>query len=179
MLGPKAGRQGPVFTLDVMNDAASRPSQERGDNKADTLAGSGRRETQHMLRSIMPEILSRQTPEDHAVCPGEAGTSNISQVRPTRRAVCCRRLRLPSPPDRHRKSNDDRQDSAGGRDACPFNEHFRCVGIVGIPPPEEGRRQIDGNARRELKPGVSELRLIAETPCRPLRRGPNRDEHDG
>ena len=162
-----------------MDDATSRPGQERRDNKADALAGSGRREAQHMLRSIVPQILSLEPPEDHAVCPGEAGTSNLKLVRPTRRAICRRRLRLPSPPHRHRESDDDRDDPAGRSDACPFNEHFRCVGIVGIPPPEEGRRQIDGNARRELKPGVSELRLIAEPPRRPLRRGPHRDEHDG
>ena len=127
----------------------------------------------------MPQIKSLEPPEDHAICPGKAGTSNLKLAGPTCRTICGRRLRLSGPPYRHRKSDDDRDDPPGRSDACPFNEHFRCVGIVGIPPPEEGRRQIDGNARRELKPGVSELRLIAETPGRPLRRGPHRDEHDG
>jgi hypothetical protein len=132
-----------------------------------------------MLRSIVPQIKSLGPPEDHAIFPGKAGLSNLKPAGPTCRTICGRRLRLPSPPQRHRESDDNRDDPAGRSDACPFNEHFRCVGIVGIPPPEEGRRQIDGDARCELKPGVSELRLIAEPPGRPLRRGPHRDEHDG
>ena len=99
-------------------------------------------------------------------------------VRPTCRTICGRRLRLPSPPYRHRKGSYDRDDPAGRSDACPFDEHSWCVGIVGIPPPEEGRRKIDRNARREFKPGVPELGLIAEPPRRPLRRGPRRDQYD-
>ena len=162
-----------------MDDATSRPSQKRRDNKSDALAGSGRREAQHMLRSIMPQILSLDTPEDHAVCPGEAGTSNLKLARPTCRTICGRCLRLPSPPYRHRKCDYDRDDPARRSDACAFDEHFWRIGIVGIPPPEEGRRKIDGNARRELKPGVTELGLIAEPPRRPLRRGPRRDQYDG
>src|SRR5256885_7783229 len=132
-----------------------------------------------MLRSVVSQIMSFESPENYPVWPGKAGASNLKLAGPTCRTICGGRLRLPSPPHRHRESDDDRDDPAGRSDACPFNEHVRCVGIVGIPPPEEGRRQIDGNARRELKPGVSELRLIAETPRRPLRRGPHRDEHDG
>jgi hypothetical protein len=60
-----------------MDDATSRPSQECGNNKSDALSGSGWREAQHMLRSIVPQILSLDTPEDHAVCTGEAGTSHL------------------------------------------------------------------------------------------------------
>ena len=71
------------------------------------------------------------------------------------------------------------EDSARRSDACAFDEHSWRIGIVGIPPPEEGRRKIDRNARREFKPGVTKLRLIAEPPRRPLRRGPRRDQHDG
>src|SRR6185295_356212 len=162
-----------------MDDATSRPSQECGYDKPHPLAGSGRREAQHMLRSIMPQIMPLDTPEDHAVGPGEAGTSNVKQARPTCRTVCGCCLRLPSPPYRHRKCGYDRDDPARRSDACPFDKHSWRISIVGIPPPEEGRRKIDGNSRRELKPGVAELGLIAEPPRRPLRRGPRRDQYDG
>ena len=54
----------------------------------------------------------------------------------------------------------------------------RRIGVVGEPPPEEGRRQIDRPAER-ARTRVAELRLEAEPPCRPLRRAPDGGEHDG
>src|SRR4051812_32438221 len=114
-----------------MDDATSRPSQECGYDKPHPLAGPSRREAQHMLRSIMPQIMPLDTPEDHAVDPGEAGTSNIKQVRPACRPVCGRRLRLSGPPYRHRKCSYDGDDPARRSDACAFDEHSWCIGIVG------------------------------------------------
>jgi hypothetical protein len=127
----------------------------------------------------MPQIKSLEPPEDHAICPGKAGTSNLRLVRPTCRTVCGRRLRLSSSPYRHRKCSYDGKDSARCSDACALDEHSWRIGIVGIPPPEEGRRKIDRNAWRKFKPGVTKLGLIAEPPRRPLRRGPRREQHDG
>ena len=38
--------------------------------------------------------------------------------------------------------------------------------------------QIDGHAARQLEPRLTKLGLEAEAPSRPLRRSPDRDEHD-
>ena len=46
-----------------------------------------------------------------------------------------------------------------------------------VPPPEEGRRQVDRRAH-QFEPGRPELRLEAEPPCGPLRRRPHGREHD-
>ena len=71
--------------------------------------------------------------------------------------------------DRH----DDRGDSAGRGDVGALDEDVARVGVIGEPPPEEGRRLVDGPPE-ELEPGMAELRLEAQPPCRPLRRCPDR-----
>ena len=77
-----------------------------------------------------------------------------------------------------RECDYDRDDPARRSDAGAFNEHPWCIGIVGKPPPEKGRRKINGNARREFKPRAAELGMIAEPPRRPLRCSPRRDKYD-
>ena len=59
----KAGSQGPVLSLDVMDDATARPGQKRRHHQTDALAGSGRREAEHMFRSIMPEVVTLKPAE--------------------------------------------------------------------------------------------------------------------
>jgi hypothetical protein len=43
-----------------------------------------------------------------------------------------------------RECDYDRDDPARRSDAGAFNEHPWCIGIVGKPPPEKGRRKIMG-----------------------------------
>jgi len=81
-------------------------------------------------------------------------------------------------PDGHADGDGDRDESAGRRNACALDEDRRRIGVIGVPPPEEGGRQIDGHAVRDLEPRLTKLGLKAELPRRPLRRGPDRDEHD-
>jgi hypothetical protein len=161
-----------------MDNATSRPGQERGDNKSHALTGSGGSEAQHMLRSIVPEIMSLKTTEHNAVQAGETSSTKLQLTRPPCGTVRRRRFRFPGPPHRHRECGHDRDDPARCRDDCPFDEDVRYIGIVSVPPPEEGRRKIDRNARREFEPGLAELGLIAEPPRSPLRRGPRREQHD-
>jgi uncharacterized protein (DUF2235 family) len=52
------------------------------------------------------------------------------------------------------------------------------IGIIGVPPPEEGRREIGRHATRQLEPGLPQLGLVTEPPCDPLRRRPGRHEND-
>jgi hypothetical protein len=161
-----------------MDNAASRPGQEGRDHKSDALARSGRGEAQHVLRSIVPKVMSLETAEYHTVRTCEAGSADLKPARPAGRTIGRRRLRFPGPPHRHCECDHDRDDPARRGNACPFNEHCRRVGVKSVPPPEERRRKIDRDPRREFEPGSAELRLIAQPPCRPLRGGPHRDQHN-
>src|SRR5258706_10316987 len=62
---------------------------------------------------------------------------------------------------------------------APLDKNARRVGVVGVPPPEESRGQVDRSAAPKLEPRLTKLRLVAQSPCRPLRRRPQGDEHDG
>jgi hypothetical protein len=67
MLRPEAGGELPVLALDVVDDRRTRPGQQRGHDQADALAGSRRREAQHMLGPIMAKIVMIVAAEHHAV----------------------------------------------------------------------------------------------------------------
>jgi hypothetical protein len=126
----------------------------------------------------MPQIMPLDMPEDHAVGPGEAGTSNFKLARPTCRTVCGRCLRLPSPPYRHPNAAmiemiRPTQQRMPLRRTLLEHRHRRHTTTRRRP--AEDRSELP----REFKPGVAELGLIAEPPCRPLRRSPRRDQYDG
>ena len=52
--GAKARRQIPVLALDIMDDAAARPSEQRRDDETHAFAGTGRRKAENMLGTIVP-----------------------------------------------------------------------------------------------------------------------------
>jgi len=63
----------------------------------------------------------------------------------------------------------------------PPQRSGRGTAPTGFPPRSQlrnGRRQINGDSRGQLKPGVSKLWLVTELPGNPLRGCPHRDEHD-
>ena len=97
--------------------------------------------------------------------------------RPARRAIGRNDLGFPRPPDRHSYRDGDRCEAAGGGDRRALDEDGRRISVVVVPPPEEGRRHIDRRSHN-LEPGRAKLRLEAEPPRGPLRRGPHRREHD-
>ena len=176
--GPPAGSQSPVLAFDVVDDRRSRPGQEGWNDQADALAASGRRETQHMLGTVVAEVAVAPAAEEHAVRAEEAGMAHFTRLCPARGPVGRAPFDLPRPPDRHGDGHDDRGDAAGRRDIGALDENITCVGVVGEPPPEEGRRLVDGPAE-DIKPGVAELRLEAELPCGPFRRSPDEGKNDG
>ena len=49
--------QRPVIAHDVMDDAASRPGQQRGDDETNALPRSRRRIAMHMLGAVMAQIV--------------------------------------------------------------------------------------------------------------------------
>ena len=51
-----AARERPVFALDIKNDAGAFPSQQRGQNQADTFAGARGREDHDVFRAVVPEV---------------------------------------------------------------------------------------------------------------------------
>ena len=73
----KARRQSPVLTLDVVHDAAAGPGQKRRHHEADALAGSCRCKAQHVLRSIMAQIVMFEPSEHDAIMRGETGGTNL------------------------------------------------------------------------------------------------------
>ena len=174
----EARGQRPVLALDVMNDGRARPGQQRGDDKADALAGPRGREAEHMLRTIMAEIVAIQLSEHDAVRPEQPRALDLHRRRPAGRTIGLDVLRLAGAPDGHADGDRDRDEAAGRGDVGALDEDRRRIGVIGVPPPEEGGREIDRHATRQLEPGLTEFGLEAEPPRRPLRRGPDREEHD-
>ena len=177
-LGPPAGRQGPVLSLDVVDDRRSRPGQERGDHKADALAAARRREAEHMLGTVVAKVSAAPAAQHHAFGVKQAGVTDLSGFRPASGAIGGDRLGFARPPDRHRDGDDDGGDRARRCDIGPFDEDFGSIGVVSEPPPEEGRRRIERPAEQR-KPRPSEFRLKGKPPSRPLGRRPNEGEDDG
>src|SRR5713101_3754789 len=109
----------------------------------------------------------------------QSGRAHFTRRRPACCAISSHVLRLACTPHRHADGDRDRDESARCRDTGPLDKNARRIGVVGIPPPEESRRQVDRNAAPKLEPRLTKLRLVAQSPCGPLRRRPNGDEHDG
>ena len=61
-----AGRELPVFALDVVDDDALRPGQQRRDDKPDAFAGARRRERHDVLGAVMAQIFASELAEKHA-----------------------------------------------------------------------------------------------------------------
>ena len=77
MPGSKARRQVPVLALDVVDNAAARPGQKCRHHQADALARTGRREAEHMLGSIMAEVIALEPSEHDAIWRGKTSGTNF------------------------------------------------------------------------------------------------------
>src|SRR3954454_1131523 len=67
------GSSRPVLPLDVVDDCRFRPCEERRDHQADALAAAGGREREHMLWSVMPEVVQ-------SVASARAPTTDIDAL---------------------------------------------------------------------------------------------------
>ncbi len=130
-----------------------------------------------MLRAVVPEISAIKAAEHDAVGPQKARPPDLTCVGPARRAVCGHLLSFLCPPDRQHDRDADSGEPAACGDAGPLDEYFWRVGVELEPPDEESKRLIDRPAP-DHEPGGPELRLVGETPGRPLGRRPNKGEHD-
>src|ERR1019366_785566 len=103
---------------------------------------------------------------------------DLDRRRPAGRTIGLDVLRLAGTPDGHADGDRDRDEATGRGDVGALDEGRGRIGVIGVPPPEEGWREIHRHATRQLEPGLPEFRLEAEPPRRPLRRGPDRQKHD-
>jgi hypothetical protein len=176
--GAKACCQRPVLAFDVMDDAASRPGQQRRHNEADAFAAAGRREAQDMLRTIVAQIAVLVTTEHDAVGAEQPGGADFLVFRPAGRTIGRDVARFPRADDRHGDGGGDGDEAARCGDDRALGEDLGRIGVEREPPPEEDRGIVD-RPPRHLEPGGPELHLKAEPPCCPLRRRPGHHQCDG
>ena len=116
--------------------------------------------------------------EQHAVVAEETGLTHFLGFGPPGRAISGGALCLPGSPYRHGDRHGDGRDPSGGGDVRALDEDVSRIRVVGEPPPEEGRRMIDGPTE-EFEPWKAELGLEGQTPSDPFRCPPDEGEHDG
>ena len=131
-----------------------------------------------MLRSIMTQIVVIVAAKHHAVGTEKAGGFHLMGVGPSRRPIGFDLLCFARAPHRHADGYGRRDEPAGCGDIGALDENGRRISVVAIPPPEEGRRQVEGKAENP-KPWLSEFRLEGEPPRDPFGRAPDADEDDG
>ena len=108
--GTEAGGELPVLALDVVNDGRTRPGQQRGNDKADTFAGPGGCETQHVLWSIMTKVVAVELTQHYAIGTEKSGRFHLLDAGPARRAIGLDILGLARPPHRHADRHRDRNE---------------------------------------------------------------------
>ena len=124
----------------------------------------------------MAQIRTPVAPEHDAVRPEQAGALDLPRCRPAGRAVGLDGLGLPCARHRHADRDRDGDEATRCRDVRAFEEDRRRIGVIGVPPPEERRRQIDRQAWRKPEPGLAKLRPVTEPPGGPLRGSPGRGD---
>ena len=158
-----------------MDDGGARPGQQRRHDQANALARSCWREAQDMLRAMVAEIGTTPAAEKNAVRMKKSRLANLARFGPSRGPIGRDLLHFAGTPDRHGDRHHEGSDTAGARNEAASDEDLVGVGVVGKPPPEEGRRLVDRPAEQH-EPGTAKLRLKGELPSRPLCRRPHEDE---
>ena len=131
-----------------------------------------------MLRPIMAQIVAFAPAEHDAIGAEQSGRADFLVLGPSCRSIGGDVARLPRPDDRHHDCGGDGHKPARRCDDAALDENRRCIGVEGIPPPEQRGWVVDRPAG-QLEPWIAELRLKAETPCGPLRRRPSHHQNDG
>ena len=131
-----------------------------------------------MLGAVVPEIVLAMPAKDHAIGTEQSGSMDFLVLGPSRRTVGGDVARLARPDDRHEKSGGDSEQRPGRGDERAFGENTGRIGVIGKPPPEEGRWIIE-RPSRNVEPGIAELGLEAEPEGHPLRCSPHHHHDDG
>ena len=160
-----------------MDDATSRPGEQSGHDEPHALARPCRCETENMFGAVMPQIVASEPAQHDPFAPEHPGSTNLAPARPSRRTIGLGLLPFAGAPYRHGNRDDDGGEPARRCNQRPLVEDRRRIGVEGEPPPEEGRRRIDGIIAK-AEPGFAEFGLEGERRRRPLRRAPDRQEDD-
>src|SRR5208283_2523938 len=112
----------PVLALDVMDDGGAWPGEQRRNDKSDALAGTGWRETEHMLRPFVTQIIASEASKHNAILAEQTAGAHFVRRRPARRAIGDDALGFARPRDRHGDRRRDRGEAAGRGDAGAFEE---------------------------------------------------------
>ena len=116
--------------------------------------------------------------KDHAIGTEQSGSMDFLVLGPSRRTVGGDVARLARPDDRHEKSGGDSEQRPGRGDERALGENTGRIGVIGKPPPEEGRRIID-RPSRNIEPWIAELGLKAKAEGHPLCRSPDHHQDNG
>ena len=94
LLAAKPRRLRPVLTLDVIDDGALVPSQQRWDHQADAFAAPRWRERENVFRAVVAEVTqpvsalrAPSTDIDASLCVQETGLADVVFVGPSRGSV--------------------------------------------------------------------------------------------
>ena len=161
MASAEARRELPVLSLDVVNDRRPRPGQQRWNDQSDTFTRTCGREAEDMFGAIVAQIRSAEPAKDYAGIAEHAGLADFTCIGPAGRAKCFCLAAFACAPDGHGDGDDEGQETARDGNECAVHEDRGRVGVECEPPPEEGRRRIDGGSA-DPEPGLPQFRLIAE-----------------
>ncbi len=125
-----------------------------------------------MLRAIVTQIVLVIAAEHDTIVSQKTCGLHLIGFSPARGAVGLNLLGLTRPPNRHADGDRCRDQAARCGDVGAFHKDRWRIGVIGVPPPEEGGRQVKWKAEQP-KPGLAQFRLEGQPPCHPLGRAPN------
>src|SRR3546814_2486692 len=129
------------------------------------------------LWAIMAQIAPAFAAEEHTRIVEQAGAVDLSRGGPAGGPIGGDLARLPRAPERPGDGGAAAKESARPGDHPRLVEDVRRVGVVVIPPREDGPRSIDRRVEQN-EPGWAKLRLIAKLRRTPLGSGPHTRDDD-
>src|SRR3546814_939578 len=78
---PPSRRQRPVLPLDVVDNDAAGPGQQRGNDKPNALAAPCRGKGHDMLRPVMAQILAAVAPKEHTSIAKQRSEEHTSELQ--------------------------------------------------------------------------------------------------
>ena len=173
-----AGGQLPILPLNVVDDCRAGPGEERRHDQADALAAPGGRERHDMLGAVVPKIGAAQGAQQDAGVPEQPRVPDLPLGSPAGGAVGSDPRGLARAPERSGDRGAAPQEPARCGQGSRLVEHRGRIGLIMVPPAEEGPRPVNGHVPGH-EPRQSELGLVAQHRRGPLGRRPHAEQNDG